>query len=94
MENKNAMVIDARAPDRFAQGHVRGAINIPSSQKEAYTEQFLRGVDPNQPILIYCGSESCPASDILYDYLSTQGFTNMRVFKPGWAVLSSAKQLH
>lgn len=94
VENKSALIIDARAPDKFAQGHVRGAINIPTSQKEAYTEQFLRGVDPNQPIFIYCGSESCPASDNLYEYLLTQGFTNMRVFKPGWAVLGSAKHLH
>lgn len=94
VENKSAIIIDARAPDRFAEGHVRGAINIPLSQKEAYTEQFLRGVDPNQPILIYCGNESCPASDNLYEYLLTQGFTNIRVYKPGWAVLGSTKYLH
>ena len=94
VNDKSALIIDARAPDKFAQGHVRGAINIPTTHKETYTEQFLRGVDPNQPIIIYCGNESCPASELLYDYLLTQGFTNMQVFKPGWAVLGSARQLH
>jgi rhodanese-related sulfurtransferase len=94
VHDRSALIIDARSPEKFAQGHIRGAINIPSTQKEAYTDKSLRGVDSNQPIVIYCGSDSCPASDIVYDYLVTQGFTNMRVFPPGWATLDSARDLH
>jgi hypothetical protein len=30
---------------------------------------------------------------MVYEYLASQGFTNMRVFKPGWAAIALAKDL-
>jgi hypothetical protein len=30
---------------------------------------------------------------MVYEYLVPQGFTNMRVFKPGWEVLASIGDL-
>lgn len=93
VKNNSAVIIDARSPKRFAEGHVRGAINIPAGEKESYTEQYLRNRDPGQLIIIYCSSTTCHASDLLYEYLLSQGFTNLRLFSPGWAAIAPAKHL-
>jgi rhodanese-related sulfurtransferase len=94
VRNKSAVIIDARSSLSFAGGHVHGALNIPSGQKEAYTDQYFRPLNPARLIIIYCSSPTCHASDMLYEYLNTQGFTNMRLFPPGWQRLSQANDLH
>jgi ArsR family transcriptional regulator len=92
-QNKSAVIVDARSTKSYAQGHVRGAINVPAGEKEQYTDQYLRHLDPSQLIIIYCSSPTCSASDVVYEYLTTQGFSNMRLFGPGWQKLASARDL-
>ena len=90
VRNGSAIIIDARGPQRFAEGHVRGAINIPAGEHmEAYRQQYLQDVDPQQLVIIYCSSPTCHASDMVYEYLIGFGFTNMRVFSDGWVALAS-----
>jgi rhodanese-related sulfurtransferase len=87
------VIIDARGPADFALGHIRGALNMPAGQKEAYMAQISQSVAPDQFIVIYCNGPHCGSGDMVYDYLVPQGFSNMRVFKPGWEALASAKDL-
>jgi rhodanese-related sulfurtransferase len=94
VRNNSAVIIDARSAEDFARGHVRGAINVPASQKESAAAQVKRNVATDQLIIIYCGSPQCPAGESVYEYLLSQGYTNMRVFKPGWKTLSQEKDLH
>jgi rhodanese-related sulfurtransferase len=87
--NHDAIIVDARDPLAYSLGHVQGAINIPAGEKQPYRERYLRNADPNQLILIYCNSASCHSSDMLAEHLVAEGFTNVRVFSPGWQVLSA-----
>jgi hypothetical protein len=51
-----ALILDARTPSAFAQGHIEGAINLPFTD---FTDEALReaiGGDPNREILIYCNN--------------------------------------
>ncbi len=93
VRNSDAAIIDARWPAEFARGHVRGAFNVPASEKEAHMAQISQNVAPQQFIIIYCNGPRCNASDMVYEYLVPQGFTNMRVFKPGWEAIASASDL-
>lgn len=93
VRNHQAAVIDARSPSDFAMGHVRGALNMPVGQKEAYLAQIKSKVGPDELIIIYCNGPHCDSGDRVYEYLASQGYTNMRVFKPGWQALSSVKEL-
>lgn len=93
VRNRTAVIIDAREPGDYSRGHVRGAINLPADEKESYLPKFSQDVATNQLIIIYCSGSLCPASDKVYDYATSQGFTNMRVFKPGWGKLSSESDL-
>ena len=93
VRNKTALVIDARNPDQFARGHVRGAINVPAGQVGSYIPRVQQTAASTQFIIIYCNGPSCGSGDMVYESLAAQGYTNMRVYKPGWAKLTSAKDL-
>ena len=87
--NHDAVIVDARDPVPYSLGHVQGAINIPAGEKQPYRDRYLKNVDSNQLIMIYCNSASCHSSDMLAEHLIAEGFTNVRVFTPGWQVLSA-----
>jgi rhodanese-related sulfurtransferase len=93
VRDNTAVFIDARGTAEFARGHVRGAFNMPAGHKEAYIEPIVQSVAPDQLIIIYCYGPHCDSGDMVYEYLASQGFTNMRVFKPGWETLRAASDL-
>ena len=59
----NLLVVDVRTPQEYAQGHLKGAINIPLSDLPLRIGGLVR----NRPILVYCqtGYRSAQASAIL-----------------------------
>jgi rhodanese-related sulfurtransferase len=67
----NLVVLDVRTADEYAQGHLKGAINIPLSDLPVQIGEF----DRNRPILVYCrtGVRSAQASTILVN----SGFTQV-----------------
>jgi rhodanese-related sulfurtransferase len=83
MRNNTAVLIDARSPESFARGHLRGAINVPSGQIETFVSQIKKNVSEDELIIIYCASSTCGAGTWSMN-TSGQGYTNMRVYKPGW----------
>lgn len=53
---KGAILLDARSADAFAEGHLKGAVNLPFTD---FTDAALRaaiGDDPDRPIYIYCNN--------------------------------------
>lgn len=93
VQNQTAVLIDARSPEQFARGHIRGAINVPAGNAASYVPQVEQAAGRDQLLIIYCNGPSCGSSDMVCEYLRTQGFNNMRVFSPGWKALASEKNL-
>ncbi|MBX3394281.1 MAG: rhodanese-like domain-containing protein [Phycisphaerae bacterium] len=93
VQDMSAVLIDARSPEDFAKGHVRGAINFPAGRMDEYLPEVSRNVPPEQLVIIYCSGASCESGDMVYEYLKQLGYRNMRVYKPGWQLLASAKDL-
>ncbi len=52
VNHQNAIVIDTRAPDAFAQGHITNAINIPLSDFTSNTVPFEKY--KNNTVITYC----------------------------------------
>ncbi len=52
VNHQNAIVIDTRAPDAFAQGHITNAINIPLSDFTSNTVPFEKY--KNNTVIAYC----------------------------------------
>lgn len=89
-----AVVIDARSRYEFSDGHVANAINVPASELGSHIiEELEQSISHDQLLIIYCSSASCEAGDMVFEYLAARGFSNMRIFRPGWRVLASAKDM-
>lgn len=88
VENGSASIIDARSSGAYARDHVRGALNLPSSDRfEAFVEVEPL-LDRNQLVVVYCHSAFCSAADHVADMLERNGFTQVLVFRGGWVTLS------
>ena len=75
-DEKNYIILDARRPDEYAEGHIPGAINIPN--EEIGTAEIAELPDKSQLILVYCrsGRRSKEASEKLVKL----GYTNIVEF--------------
>ena len=75
-DEKDYIILDARRPDEYAEGHIPGAINVPN--EEIGTADIAELPDKSQLILVYCrsGRRSKEASEKLVKL----GYTNIVEF--------------
>jgi rhodanese-related sulfurtransferase len=76
-----AIVIDVRTPGEFAQGHLKGAVNVPLDN---LGNEIIKVVpDKNLPILVYClsGTRSGFARHVLKGKLYSQVYNLGSVFR-------------
>ena len=75
-DEKDYIILDARRPDEFAEGHIPGAINVPN--EEIGTAEIAELPNKSQLILVYCrsGRRSKEASEKLVKL----GYTNIVEF--------------
>ena len=64
--DQNAPIIDVRTPQEFAQGHIKGSVNVPLNHLFASIKQ-LKKLD--QPLLLVCrsGARAGQAQGMLRD---------------------------
>lgn len=53
---KDALILDARSADKFAAGHIAGAVNLPLTDFTAEALAAAIGPNRDRPILIYCNN--------------------------------------
>jgi phage shock protein E len=54
--SKDALLLDARSADKFAAGHIAGAVNLPLTDFTAEALAAAIGPNHDRPILIYCNN--------------------------------------
>lgn len=77
----NLMIVDSRTKQYDDGKRIPGAIYLPADASEAEISAALPKKD--QPIVIYCWSEQCPASTWLVDHLIKMGYTNLYKYSEG-----------
>lgn len=82
--NGNAIFLDAREPEEYNEGHIRGAINMPFEQWDSYWESVRPQLDPQKEIVAYCGGLDCELSLFLARELTLSGFNKSYTFFGGW----------
>jgi phage shock protein E len=82
-DNYDVTVIDARAPDEYADAHLPGAVNIPYDQVEEYM-QFLPA-NPVGDIIVYCRTGRRAA--LLKKQLADYGYSSVQVM-PGYQIVN------
>ena len=53
---KDALILDARSADKFAAGHIKGAVNLPLTDFTAEALAEVIGKNRGRAILIYCNN--------------------------------------
>jgi rhodanese-related sulfurtransferase len=85
VESKQGVLLDARGAKFFAKSHIPGAINLPLRDFDKVYETVNAKLRPDQRIVVYCSSLSCPDSGKLRDKLVKLGYKRVEVFKGGLA---------
>lgn len=81
----HALLIDARTPPDFRYGSITGAINIPVYASIWEIRDYLKGVNRDLPIFVFCQSEHCAYDETVARNLFLLGFQNITVCEEGWA---------
>jgi rhodanese-related sulfurtransferase len=80
-----AVVLDARAAELFAQGHVPGARSLPAARDGFEVPEALRALSRESILVVYCEGGDCQSSLALARRLHDEGFRDIRVLTGGWA---------
>jgi rhodanese-related sulfurtransferase len=80
LQSGNVTVFDARTEDQYAAGHVDGAVLFANATLPENKETTL---------VFYCGGLKCPAASKAARKALEAGYTNVLVFRGGWAEWSS-----
>jgi rhodanese-related sulfurtransferase len=75
--------IDARMPEEYSEGHIKGAINIPFDGDESY-RSVLNSFSKDEILVTYCSGTDCDLSILLGDELFNKGFKKVYIFFGGW----------
>jgi rhodanese-related sulfurtransferase len=54
IQEKNVQLVDVRTPEEYAEGHIKGAVNI-NFKKRTFPD-FINVIDKKKPVAIYCRS--------------------------------------
>ena len=81
--NDGIKFIDSRSKEEFAEGHVKGAVNIPFYGSENYLD-IINRLNKNEIVVTYCSSADCDISILSGDELFEMGFKRVYIFIGGY----------
>jgi len=85
----NLTVLDVRKPGEFADGHVKGAVNLPLAEMTDVAQ--IAQLEEDQNIYIHCGSGY--RSVIAASLLKREGYHNVRNVLGGWEKIKEQKSI-
>lgn len=74
-------LIDSRPREVFAAGHINGAVNIPDSEFDSFTDMLPE--DKETMLIFYCGGLHCPLSGNSAEKAMELGYDNSYVYQEG-----------
>jgi len=85
-----ALFIDARPANEFAELHVPKALNITPDMVEAGMAEKVAGLAKDREIVVYCGQVSCDLALKVAEKLQSLGFTRVTAFVEGFRAWDEA----
>lgn len=78
--------IDARSPELYQRGHIKGAVNLFFYEKSKYLESVLQVIEETQPVALvfYCEGKDCADSRFLAEDFLAAGYGNLFDFRDGF----------
>jgi rhodanese-related sulfurtransferase len=85
-----ALFIDARKSEEYAELHIPKALNIHPSLLEDRGAEPVAGIAKDREIVVYCDQASCDLSLRVAEQLQALGFTRVKVFLEGFRAWDEA----
>lgn len=82
--NGSVLFVDARPPEDYAKGHIRGAVNLPGQLFDEWIDDFLARTDPSIEIIAYCDGADCHLGFNVAEKLYQLGFKRVSCLTNGW----------
>jgi len=84
IESGEVAIVDTREPEKFEQGHIPGAVNVPAGENgvDSHSEDFaakFAEATQGKPALLYCntGNRSARATDALTNEHEVEGVRSL-----------------
>ncbi|MDI6803797.1 MAG: rhodanese-like domain-containing protein [Bacteroidota bacterium] len=87
---KSALIIDARNPEAYQEGHIPTAINIPYLNMFDYMSRLVT-IPTDTPIVIYCEGVNCELSTNLAKAMKDMNFKRVFIYHDGMEGWEKAK---
>ena len=84
------VILDARDPEEYAEGHIQGAISAPTDTKMGDIEWLQKMAKDPRPIICYCSGGDCELSIELATELTRTGHRRVLVFEEGFPAWQTA----
>lgn len=84
-QSRRTVFIDARMPEEFEEGHIKGALLLPFEEYDDYIGAILKKVPKDAAVITYCGEEDCDVSLYLARVLrEDEGYEEVYTFYGGY----------
>jgi rhodanese-related sulfurtransferase len=83
--DSDTVFIDARRARDYKAGHLERAISVPVDANDVGRQKATAEIPKDSPIVMYCQSASCKYAEIVAIKLKNEGYSNISIFKGGWA---------
>ncbi len=81
MQSGDVVVVDAREPEAYARGHLRGSVNVPYGN---WLEDGKPLPPKDRDVIVYCNSQDCPIGRLWAGQAVQRGYTRVRHMKAGF----------
>jgi len=81
--SEGVLFIDVRGPNAYREGHIPGAINVPSGSPDK-VRLGMGGIRKDKQLIVYCAGVGCNKSHYVASILKESGYTDIAVLKGGW----------
>ena len=82
--SRKVLFLDARSPEDFQKGHIKGAVNLPDYRFDEVFGRVAAQLDEAEGIITYCDGEECVLGLNLARKLSRLGYNNVTYISNGW----------
>ncbi len=82
--------MDARTGQRYAQGHIAGALLLNNESWDDLVPKFLDAWDPDKKVVVYCDGGGCDAAEEIAGRMRRElQLHDVYVLKGGWPAWQS-----
>ena len=85
LDSKGAILIDAREPAFYEDGHIPGAISWPFNEFMEYLEKYKDRLSDDKPLVVYCEGGNCDQSNSLAEDLKVTGYREIYIYQGGFS---------